>query len=403
MYDGGPSGAALRFDGGDAGLGLDWRPSAEPLSCAPPARVLGPDTLALLLNLHTPQNLFHQHNDNLLPLALAAMQGGWRPTLQGGAGAAGGNASSAGGGAGGAPRPTRLVLLVGPLSPTGWREHAFLGYVAGLAFDEVIDVRPAGAGVQALCLSTARLGRPLKAYWTSWRSLAQYAAEGAARAWADHVLARAGLPTAGTLPPLPPRSWPPSVLFVRRRTSRTLAAEDETLLRTAFAEVGVAMVGAEMEGMAPAEQLRTVAAADVLVGVHGAGLTHALYMRPGSLLLQLCPTHLDYWEAALFQRLALLGGLSYYEWREGDFDGAPRFALGQGTVRIRWPGRPRGSMPEHVRVLVMHALLQWARDAGASDALAGGGGGGARLLGQAHDALLMRGGGNGTNPALSPH
>ena len=293
--DGGGATEAPNFNAGGQPLELQLSVDTAPLDCTSPSgRTLSNDTIVLYLNLHTPQNLFHQHNDNLLPLALAALQLGWIPTLNA-------SLSSRVGG------PRRLVLVVGPTSPLGWSSHPFLSYALDTAFDEVIATSALPSG--GLCVGTARLGRPLKVFWTSWSSAAQYAASGAVRVWSDYLVGRAGLSRGER------RTWPPKLLFVRRTTTRTLAEDDEEYLRIAFAEAGVEMRSVAMENLSPREQLQAVSTADVMIGVHGAGLTHAIYMRPGSLLVQLLPTNMDYWEAALFQRLALLAGLSYYEVR----------------------------------------------------------------------------------------
>jgi hypothetical protein len=62
------------------------------------------------------------------------------------------------------------------------------------------------------------------------------------------------------------------------------------------------------------QQVRLVAAHDVLVGVHGNGLTNALWMRPGSLLLEIFPPNAHHYD---YQFFAELCGLQYFGF-EGD-------------------------------------------------------------------------------------
>jgi hypothetical protein len=64
------------------------------------------------------------------------------------------------------------------------------------------------------------------------------------------------------------------------------------------------------------QQVRVVAAHDVLVGVHGNGLTNALWMRPGSLVLEFFPDGAHHYDYQFFAELA---GLNYF-----GFDGMDR-------------------------------------------------------------------------------
>ena len=59
----------------------------------------------------------------------------------------------------------------------------------------------------------------------------------------------------------------------------------------------------------PAHTVRAIAEADVLVGVHGAGLTHAYLLRPGAALIEILPA--DDPGCLCFMRMALLAQLHY--------------------------------------------------------------------------------------------
>ena len=61
--------------------------------------------------------------------------------------------------------------------------------------------------------------------------------------------------------------------------------------------------------MSVVDQLRKIYSADILVGAHGAGLTHGLWLRPGSVVIQVFPWYLCNWIPGLeFSMVAACGG-----------------------------------------------------------------------------------------------
>ena len=59
------------------------------------------------------------------------------------------------------------------------------------------------------------------------------------------------------------------------------------------------------------EQMATTFGADVFAGVHGAGLGHGLWMRPGSALIEVL---LPQYVMGLFSNLARWIGANYLSW-----------------------------------------------------------------------------------------
>ncbi|KAL7414185.1 hypothetical protein BDY24DRAFT_386122 [Mrakia frigida] len=82
----------------------------------------------------------------------------------------------------------------------------------------------------------------------------------------------------------------PKVVYVSRQPSwhRKLIQEDhDSLVSTLKATPGINFQVAEFENMSPAEQISLALQTDIMIGVHGSGLTHEVWMRNGSSLIEI--------------------------------------------------------------------------------------------------------------------
>ena len=102
---------------------------------------------------------------------------------------------------------------------------------------------------------------------------------------------------------------PLHVTLIDRKGNRHLLEEGHlvTALKSRFPNVTVSLV--DFEPLSLREQISIARRTDILVGVHGAGLTHSLFTPPGSALVELSPTRLDF---KGFRSLANLAGNEYY-------------------------------------------------------------------------------------------
>jgi protein O-GlcNAc transferase len=65
----------------------------------------------------------------------------------------------------------------------------------------------------------------------------------------------------------------------------------------------------DFASMSYKEQLEIVQDTDILAGVHGAGLTHGMFLPPGSVMVEILPPGLNH---KGFRNVAALRGLEYF-------------------------------------------------------------------------------------------
>jgi hypothetical protein len=104
------------------------------------------------------------------------------------------------------------------------------------------------------------------------------------------------------------RTTRPQILYVTRPPPRCFTPEAEHELLECLCAYGDVKT-IDFALLPWEQQVRVSAAHDVMVGVHGNGLTNALWMRPGSLVLEFFPANVRHYDYQFFAELA---GLSYF-------------------------------------------------------------------------------------------
>jgi len=105
----------------------------------------------------------------------------------------------------------------------------------------------------------------------------------------------------------------PRILYVRRDPPRCLTQEAETaMLGLLSARTDIATV--DFTGMDWEDQVRAAADADIILGVHGNGLTNALWLPPHGTVIELFPDHVHHYD---YQMLAEAMGLDYFGFERG--------------------------------------------------------------------------------------
>lgn len=137
----------------------------------------------------------------------------------------------------------------------------------------------------------------------------------------------------GVQEPRPDPSAPLKVLFVSRRpynkfvehsfVGRQVSNEDEVLAklghdggRTVFGARGAVVERVDFVHFTYKQQVQKVAETDVLVGMHGAALTHSLLLPPWGGVLEFWPKQKDMWRC--FEHMTELASGNYARWANSD-------------------------------------------------------------------------------------
>ncbi|KAG0502109.1 hypothetical protein HPP92_002181 [Vanilla planifolia] len=117
-----------------------------------------------------------------------------------------------------------------------------------------------------------------------------------------------------SLPADNPSGGPPLLVLLSRRKSRVLLNEEAAA--GAARDAGFRVLVATPQETGRVEEFGSVVrGCGVLVGVHGAGLTNLVFLRPGAVVVQIVPWGLDWASEAYYGRPARRMGLEYLEYR----------------------------------------------------------------------------------------
>ncbi|KAL2813080.1 hypothetical protein BJX63DRAFT_421386 [Aspergillus granulosus] len=113
------------------------------------------------------------------------------------------------------------------------------------------------------------------------------------------------------LDPDTPRDQPPEIVitFINRTSTRRLINAEENFMHLESEIPRIRIQSVDFAAIPFAEQLAVAQQTDVLVGVHGAGLTHGIFLPPHSAMVEILPPKLDH---KGFRNVAALLGHSYF-------------------------------------------------------------------------------------------
>ena len=102
---------------------------------------------------------------------------------------------------------------------------------------------------------------------------------------------------------------PLTLTWIDRRTSRRLMDQDSHIQMLKKTHLGVHIDVVDFANLTMKEQLAIVQKTDILAGMHGAGLTHSMFLPPGATLVEILPPKLNH---CGFRNVAHLAGLRYF-------------------------------------------------------------------------------------------
>jgi capsular polysaccharide biosynthesis protein len=98
-------------------------------------------------------------------------------------------------------------------------------------------------------------------------------------------------------------------IFISRSGARKRRIANEPEVAETLAKRGFTVLA--LEKLSVAEQIDRFAAAEIVIGTHGAGLTNLVFANPGTRVVELQPPKLDEGRIALYWNLAAIMGLRY--------------------------------------------------------------------------------------------
>ncbi|XP_004962186.1 uncharacterized protein LOC101784684 [Setaria italica] len=159
--------------------------------------------------------------------------------------------------------------------------------------------------------------------------------QGYSRASSSSASPPVPLPLAPPSRPCPRPAKPKLLIFIRKQ-NRVLLNLPHVV--TACRRAGFAPHVMNLRRQTPLPVIHAaLASADAMVAVHGAAVTHFLFMRPGSVLLQIVPVGLDWAADAFYGKPAQQLGLEYLEYKVAPEESSLAAEYGLNSTVVRDP------------------------------------------------------------------
>jgi hypothetical protein len=115
----------------------------------------------------------------------------------------------------------------------------------------------------------------------------------------------------------------PLILFIGRRTSKRTIVNFEAVLDHLRAETSLAEFDVQpifFEDMPMKMQIEAAHNATIMIGVHGSGLAHVAWMRPGTVLIEVFPHHFDCRD--WYEKGSAVSGVKYLKYLSSESESA---------------------------------------------------------------------------------
>ncbi|KAL3851877.1 hypothetical protein ACJMK2_015576 [Sinanodonta woodiana] len=105
------------------------------------------------------------------------------------------------------------------------------------------------------------------------------------------------------------------ILFIWRRNYRKIKNEEELVLALRKFYLDHDVQGIQLDAIPMKEQLQWITKTDVLIGMHGAGLSHILFLPQHAAVLELFPLYWTKYTHRHFSAMSSWRGLKYASWQ----------------------------------------------------------------------------------------
>jgi hypothetical protein len=124
----------------------------------------------------------------------------------------------------------------------------------------------------------------------------------------------------------------PIILVIGRRTAgRVVTNVNETIEMLTTVAPGFAVKTIFFETLPMAKQIEAAHMATIVIGVHGSGLAHVAWMRPGTAMIEIFPYHFDCRD--WYEKATVVSGVTYFKYVPASEDESPNASQ---AVRQCW-------------------------------------------------------------------
>lgn len=128
------------------------------------------------------------------------------------------------------------------------------------------------------------------------------------------------------------------VLVIRRgNVSRVILNQEEVIKVAKEVGFNVHVLEPSRDSNSMASAYRLIHASHVMLGVHGAGLTHSLFLRQGSVLVQVVPLGTDWASRTYYEKPTEILGLEYIEYKVEANESSLSESYGANSLVIKDP------------------------------------------------------------------
>eukprot|EP01060_Flectonema_neradi_P038166 TRINITY_DN7938_c0_g1_i1.p1 TRINITY_DN7938_c0_g1~~TRINITY_DN7938_c0_g1_i1.p1 ORF type:complete len:749 (+),score=68.26 TRINITY_DN7938_c0_g1_i1:53-2299(+) len=160
---------------------------------------------------------------------------------------------------------------------------------------------------EVICFKAGVWGRPKRLFSTSYQEMGFYGKQKVLMNWNRLVYRWFDISVRPWKQPSSPRDI--SLTWLDRKKPKRVLRNSDIL--TNHARSHKVTLSTCCDNLSFEEQVTLMSRTSILIGTHGAGLLHILFLQPGSVVFHLAPRRLNYHEQVVIERIAFAANISY--------------------------------------------------------------------------------------------